>query len=504
MRKADWHIALAGFLAIYALFLTLFGSGAAAASDSSGYLNCARMLAEGELTIPSRTPPELPSGSVSGRDQAPLGLALGPTPGTLVPTYPVGLPLHLAAAAWLVGWGGTGIAVNTVAALGALLLLFALGRHLGLPPAWAFASVVLMAVFPVTIRSYTWVMSDGLATTWCIAAVYCAFRAREGGERWALLAGVSFGFAVLVRPTNALLIVALAVVLPLRPRPLAALVAGGLPAAVFLGFYNHALYGKVLATGYSDVPALLAWGYFLPRIKHFGVWIARFLSPFVLIAWAVSVYRAVRGDRRHMALFLWVCSIVGFYAFYFYAIETWWYLRFILPAMPALLLGAALAGLELSRNALAGARSHLARALIGAVPLAVFALAAVLSLAGVWKFRLWAAGENLTVYERASNLVDERVGAGAVVVSKVFSGAVYFYTAHSVIRYDNISSGSWSRLAERLRASGTPVCALLLGHEVEKFREKTGALWVEVGAVGSARLLAPAHGAAAGRGHARP
>jgi hypothetical protein len=504
MRERDWHFALAGFLAIYALFLSLFGSGAAAASDSSGYLNCARMLAEGKLAIPLRAVPGLPLGLASDRELAALALRLGPAPGTLVPTYPVGLPLHLAAASWLVGWGGAGVVVNAVAALSALLLLFALGRHLGLPPAWAFACVVLLAVFPVTIRSFTWVMSDGLATTWCIAAVYCAFRAREGGERWALLAGVSLGFAVLVRPTNALLLVAVAAVLPLRPRPLAALVAGGLPAAVFLGFYNHALFGKALATGYSDVPSLLAWSYFLPRIRHFGAWIARFLSPIALLAWAVSAYRAFRGDRRHLALFLWVCAIVGFYAFYLYSVETWWYLRFILPAMPALLLGAALAGLELGRNTLAGARSRFARALVGAAPLAVFVLATVLSLASVWKFRLWTAGENLTVYERASALVAERVGPGAVVVSKIFSGAVYFYTAHPVIRYDNISPRTWARFAEHLRASGTPVCALLLSHEVEKLRVTTGAPWVEIGALGNARLLVPAPGGAAGRGTATP
>jgi hypothetical protein len=496
MRERDWHVALAGFLAIYALFLSLSGSGAAAASDSSGYLNCARMLAEGELAIPLRDIPGLPRGSVSNRDLAPLGLKLGQSPGTLAPTYPVGLPLHLVVAARFVGWGGAGVAVNTVAALAAVLLLFALGRHLGLPSAWAFGSVVLLAVFPVTIRSFTWVMSDGLATTWCIAAMYCAFRARAGGGRWALLAGVSLGFAVLVRPTNAVLVVALAVVLPLRLRPLAALVAGGLPAALFLGFYNHALFGKVLATGYSNVPALLAWSYFLPRLQHFGVWIARFLTPITLVAWAVSVYRAFRGDRRHLALFLWVCSIVGFYAFYFYSIETWWYLRFILPAMPALLLGAALAGRELSQVALRGARSRLARALVGAAPLAVFAVAAILSLASVWKFRLWAVGENLMVYERASAMVEERVGADAVVVSKIFSGAIYYYTGHPVVRYDNISSSSWLRLEEQLRASATPVCALLLGHEVEQFREKVGAGWVEVGAVGNARLLAPAQAGA--------
>ena len=73
-----------------------------------------------------------------------------------------------------------------------------------------------------------------------------------------------------------------------------------------------------------------------------------------------------------------------------------------------------------------------------------------------------------------------------------------------MVRYDNISSSSWLRLAEQLRASATPVCALLLGHEVEQFREKAGTGWVEIGAVGNARLLAPKPGDATWREDAPP
>ena len=45
--------------------------------------------------------------------------------------------------------------------------------------------------------------------------------------------------------------------------------------------------------------------------------------------------------RRELAVLgLWAALLIGFYAFYFHSGESWWYLRFILPAFPALLLAA--------------------------------------------------------------------------------------------------------------------------------------------------------------------
>ena len=37
---------------------------------------------------------------------------------------------------------------------------------------------------------------------------------------------------------------------------------------------------------------------------------------------------------------LWAGLLTGLYAFYFHSGETWWYLRFILPAFPVLILAA--------------------------------------------------------------------------------------------------------------------------------------------------------------------
>jgi hypothetical protein len=471
-------VATALFVAGYCACLAVFGSGAAAGSDASGYLNEARLLASGTVRAAVRMVPGVPAGTLQPRELSPLGFKLGRERGTVVPTYPVGLPLHLVAAAWLGGWAAAGITVNTAAAAVALYLLYLLARRLGLPPAWSAACVVAFAVFPVTFRSYTWVFSDGLATTWCLATVYSALRAGEG-RRWALLAGVSFGIAVLVRPTDALIIGAVLLALPRRWSVIATFLAGSAPAVVALGLLNRATFGTVVATGYSTGASRLAWSYFLPRIVHFGVWISRFLTPAPLLALPLAAWRALRGDRRQQVLLAWVAGIVGFYAFYFNSIETWWYLRFILPAMPAVVLSAAIALHHVHGQVLAP-HGHRAALAGGALLLAVAALAVALSGRFVASGRLWLIGRGEEIYPASVAELGRRAGDRAAVVCELYSGAVYFYGSLATVRYDNLQPGSYERLRAAARASGTALFALLADGEVPDLREGLPGRWDEI------------------------
>ena len=72
----------------------LFGVHHAGGSDSSAYLNQARLLASGRLLAEPRLP-ELPSGPHGPLVGSPLGFRPAPN-GSLAPTYPPGYPLLLA------------------------------------------------------------------------------------------------------------------------------------------------------------------------------------------------------------------------------------------------------------------------------------------------------------------------------------------------------------------------------------------------------------------------
>ena len=102
-----------------------------------------------------------------------------------------------------------------------------------------------------------------LATTWCLAAMWAALRARRD-RRWAAACGVAFGIAVLIRPTNAVLLPALVVLLGFDWRRLGLAVVGGLPCVAWLAVYNHSLYGGALRSGYFNWSEFFALRYFWP------------------------------------------------------------------------------------------------------------------------------------------------------------------------------------------------------------------------------------------------
>ena len=98
-RPSVFAVGGAALLAGYALVLFHHTSFAAGGSDSSGYLNGARLLARGRVTEPVRGLERLKLPVDDAPLFIPLGYRPGPRPGTMSPSYPPGLSLHMAAAA---------------------------------------------------------------------------------------------------------------------------------------------------------------------------------------------------------------------------------------------------------------------------------------------------------------------------------------------------------------------------------------------------------------------
>jgi hypothetical protein len=177
------------FLA-YALVLfhhTVFAVGG---SDSSGYVNAARLLSEGQVTARVRGLDRLSLGPEFTEIFIPLGFSPGPRPGTMSPSYPPGLPLHMAAAGLLGGWSRAPFFVSPIAALVCLVLMYLLGRELGLSPALALSGSALLGFAPVFVFQAVQPMSDVVATAWALAAVFAAYRSRaRSSPLWGAAAG---------------------------------------------------------------------------------------------------------------------------------------------------------------------------------------------------------------------------------------------------------------------------------------------------------------------------
>ena len=132
LRWAVW-LPLLGFL-LYAAVLVRYSGACAGGSDSSGYLNNARLLSQARLTIPMRRLPGIDPASLPSYTCVPLGFIPAPDRLHLTPTYPMGLPLLVAATAGIAGWDlAPGLVIGLHALLG-LMVMYWLGRHVGLEP----------------------------------------------------------------------------------------------------------------------------------------------------------------------------------------------------------------------------------------------------------------------------------------------------------------------------------------------------------------------------------
>ncbi len=486
MRKRS-PIALAGgtLLLAYALVLLHHTSFAAGGSDSSGYLNAARLFASGRISGPVRGLARLALGEDFTPIFIPLGFTPGPRPGTMAPTYPPGLPLHMAAAALVGGWAKAPFLVSPLAALACLVLVYALARELGLPPAFALAGSALLAFSPPFVFQAVQPMSDVVATAWGLAAVFAAYRAcSRGSALWAAASGAAFGIGILVRPTNVLVLLPLLFVLPIRRKAWLPFVAAGAPFAVFLLAYDAALFGNVLTTGYgSNFAEAMAWANFPERARHYGYWTARLLSPLLPLGWLAFAMnrRAALLDR--LVLVSWFVAFFVFYSFYA-PYETWWYTRFLLPGFPALVLGALLAA------------HHLARGKRWATAAAAVMLAGALfvEIQFVAKNRVHEVYEGERMYPEACEMARRRVPANGIVLSMQLSGALHYYTGATYAMWNWLDADRFAVLRTSTESRGYRWYALLAPYEMEEVRKNLVADWREVDRVSDVELweLAPA------------
>lgn len=488
--RARWWL-LAGFaaLALYTAFLGRHAAVVAGGADSSGYLNSARLLLEGRLQAALRAPSELgPAASLDAMHFLPQGFFPSRERGLLNPTYPTGLPLHLAAAHATLGPRAGTFAVLLGAAAAAVALLYRAARDLGLGRPLATAGAVTLAAFPVFLFTSIQPLSDTLATTWTLAALVAGLRAgRSAG--WAAAAGGAFALATLVRPTNLLLAPPLLLLVGLSPRRLLAFAAGGLPGAAWLAWYNHALYGHPLASGYGNIGAAFAVHHGAPTAVHFAKWLALLLPTLLLALPFAAVARGEFRDRRLAALGLAFLAITVCYAFYEVSHEVWWCLRFILPAVPALILAGLLGVEALARGP--GARWPRAFRPVAAGVIALWAVVAAIH----WAPRL--AVFEMRRYEQAyadgSAAALARFKPDALVVCSAFSGSLYYYTPFAVLRSDQIGAEDFTRHAQRLQGAGREIGAVLFeSEEAEAFRRCPGN-WTRIARTGNVGLwrLAP-------------
>ncbi|MBS1811596.1 MAG: YfhO family protein [Acidobacteria bacterium] len=471
----------------YAVLMLRNAAYAVAGSDATGYINTARAILQGNVveSVAAFRALELPDSF--GDLFRPLGYVPGSKPGTIIPFYPIGMSLHMLAAAVVAGWKNGPFLISPLAAILSVWLLYLLGIELGLSRWFALAGSLILAICPVFIFIGLLPMSDVLATFWAILTIYAALRSRRD-QYWALAAGAAFGIAFLVRPNNVFLLLPLLFCFRLKPKVLALFVLGGVPLALGFFAFNRTAYGSILQTGYGAIELyrVVKLSNSAINFKNYLSWLAMGLSPLILLGWLVSVIEPKIEWRVRGLILSWFGVFFLFYCFY-EPYHAWWFSRFLLPGIPAIILGTLLV--------LQHAGERLAQKLATSVPL-VQGVAVAILLAIVFGFAVQNIqreyvlniGIDQYVHSRSCRWADEQLPERTLIVAMEMSGALKYYTNRSMLRYDFVRPDQWQTLTKRAAEKGYRWYALLMPHEIAEAQKQVTGKWAKVGDYGQISL----------------
>jgi hypothetical protein len=443
-----------------------WGSTVGGGADSFGYLSQASLWRTGHLSIQSPIARQSPW-PLALDTWAPLGYRAAPgSRDTIVPLYPPGLPLLMAAFQLAAGFCAAFLVVPLCGAL-TIWLTYVLGRRLGIAPWGAAAAAALLATSPIFLYQLMNPMSDVPVTAfWTLAAALAA-----GG--WLLAAGMAAAVAVLIRPNLLLIAASLLIwIAATRQSPLRFAV-GILPAIIAVAAINSLLYGAPWMSGYGAVGDLYSVGHLATNVRQFSAWTFETQTPIVLLAlWPLGMRWSAPNTavpRPRLFAGLLVAAVPLSYVFYI-PFDAWWYLRFLLPMWPIvmLLMVAAIGDLFASNGSLS--RAAWAR---------WAAWAAVLLLA--WNgvrvatarsaFQL-SRGERR--YVDVARFIASHTDAGAVIISLQHSGSVRLYGGRLTLRFDQLDPMWLDRAVAFLADRGRHPYVVLEQGELNTFRRRFG------------------------------
>ena len=468
-------------LLVYGYALASRASYALGGTDSAGYAQAARSILKGEFVRRVTGPNLLGLPNDFDRIFIPMAYDPGPRPGTMAPTYPIGFPMLMAAGALIAGWEHGPFLVTPIVGLLSLLLIYLVGLELGLPRGFSIAGAIMLAASPTFIYYSMQPMSDTVAMFWSLAAILAALRSRKL-DGWALLAGAALGMAFLTRPSSMLLLIPILFSLRLKFKNILFFVLGGLPLAAIFFTYNIVTHSHPLLTGYwvTGHQNLMKTTQFTDRYNYYRHWINVTMSPLPLLGWlVVAADRNVEWRNRAM-LVSWFGSFLLFYSCYdIYG--AWWYTRFLLPAYPAMILGALL----VVRDAMGLLGKWVSEANQSRLRWIVLAILLGVTLSHenryVKRLDLFNFGPGEIAHYTSCRWADQTIPGKSLVVAQQMSGALGFYTERPIVRWDWLEQERWSIVKKHAAERGYQLYALLMPSEIEETQKRLGGKWTKLG-----------------------
>jgi len=470
-RHARWAAAAAAAVAMAVGLVK--GTRVAGSADSYGYVSQALLWLKG-LPIQAEPLAAAAPWPLSAWSVSPLGYRPGVETGVIVPTYPPGLPLVMAAFA---GAGGPGAVYWVVPLLGALAvwLTYALGRRYADATSGA-AAALLLAASPVFLYQLVQPMSDVPVTAWWLLSLWGAAAGLPA------VAGAGAAVAVLTRPNLApLAAVMMAAVLThaysQHRTPGAALRAAGafaLPLAAAVGFLlwlNARLYGSPFMSGYGAASGLFALGNVAVNAGRYTRWLLETQTPVVLVGIAApfvrrAARRSVNGAASPIPAWFGLAAVAVVVACYlpYSPFEEWWYLRFLLPAIPVLLILTTPILVRCAAAAPAAARAPLLVAGVGLLASYYVFTANERSVFDLHRLE--------SRYVAAGAFASQQLPQNAVLLSVQESGPLRMYGGRTTVRFDYLDPEGLEAAVQFLERAGSRPYFALEAWEETQFRER--------------------------------
>ena len=455
----------------------------AAGSDAYAYVTQADLLRQWRLSVPVVIPEATPWPNALAT-LTPLGHGAAHGGAALAPITPPGLAILMAGLAGVAGH----CAQFLVAPMGAGALVWAtflVGRRagsdgIGLAAAW------LLATSPVMVMMAKSVMSDVPASAFWALAIAGALRSvgtrprdvgGDGPAVWAALgAGLSASMAILVRPNLAPLAAVIGGWLlwhsgrgrRSRLAPAVAFAAGAVPGALGVAWFQFALYGSPLASGYGDLSLLFSATHIPINLRQFVRWMVDTQTPLALAGLAALVVPVRRmwptdeAGRVACLLGLITLAVLGVYLAY-QPFDVWWFLRFLLPAWPGLAVAMAVVTVRsLERGGAWGARA-------AAVAIVLVGLATFSRTPGLG---VYLPGEGERRYVTIAEQVARVTEPGSVIITGQHSGSIRYYAGRLTLRFDLLDEAWLDRTVAWLAARNRPAYFLLEDWELPRFEAR--------------------------------
>jgi hypothetical protein len=414
LGQLGWRLLAGLALAAIFIFFSVHRQRYVGAADWYGYYAESLLFRQGQLTMKTAFPPaRYPA-------FAPLGFnAVG---NKIIPQYPPGFPLLLA----LFGLLGLEFFVNALAGVLTILILYLILRN-SVNRGMALLYTLLWTFFPVSLFISIRLMSDLIATLFILLTYYFFTRNKI------FWSGVAFSYAVAVRPSCVLFFI---IFLPLIfrkkkfwPFCFSAAIIGSL-----YGFYNWIVFGKPWMTGYQGAANELTGTVFLHHFIYYGKIIFILMTPLLLIP---ALLTLVRRKPHSWFYFSWLAAFWIFYSFWRAGADSWWYLRFLLPGLPALFILSAI-GMQDIRERLLIWKPRWQPLLNAAAVLILFIMLPYFNAFSDRNLVLTAdKGE---MYYQATKKMQSLVPPNALVGGLEMSGPIRLYTDLESFRWDQPQS----------------------------------------------------------------